>query len=46
MGRLIERAEFEKRLADYSQSWLKAFKALLKQNEALEARIEALRPKP
>lgn len=42
MGRLIERAEFEKRLADYSTSWLRAFKALLQQNAALEARLVAL----
>lgn len=42
MKRLIERAEFEKRLADHSTNVLKSFRATLQHVAALEARIAAL----
>ena len=42
MGRLIERAEFEKRLADYSTQILKSFKRYGDVIEAQDERIAAL----
>lgn len=42
MGRLIERAEFEHRLADYSTQILKSFKRLTDAIEARDQQIAAL----
>lgn len=43
MKRLIERAEFEKRLADYSTNILKSFKQVLALIDAQQKEIEALK---
>lgn len=43
MKRLIERAEFEKRLADYSTNILKSFKQVLGLIDAQQKEIEALK---
>lgn len=45
MSRLIERAEFEKRLADYSVGITKALKHLAEHLDAQQARLSALEAK-